>query len=141
MAGQIEGEDAVPRFDKRFDEDAQVCTAAAPAMHQVHRRALSPGLPCDEVSGPRCLDRLTRGDARRHAQTHLHSRRGAPQFDGPFRPDCRCEPLEKPERPAHLRCDRWLDAGARLTRSAIGSHRQSPLYYSRVSLSQRWAAA
>ncbi len=43
VAGQIEGDDAVPGLDQRFDEDAQVGLTALPAcVHQVRRVAVHP---------------------------------------------------------------------------------------------------
>ena len=86
MAGQVEGDDAMTGLDERFDEHSKVCAAAAPAVHEVDRGPIAPGLPHDPVSGPVRLQGLAGRDAGRHAQAQLHGGRGAPQLDGPPRP-------------------------------------------------------
>jgi hypothetical protein len=139
VAGQVESDDAVPRLYKWLDEHTKVRAAPAPAVNQVHRGAIAPGLPRYAVPGPSGLDRNARRYAWRHAQARFHGRRSAPQLDGPPRPDRGRESLEQPECPAHSRLDRWLDARSRLVpgQSRFADHQQSPSELERILLASK----
>lgn len=78
VAGQVERNDPISRLHQRFGEHCQVRALAAPAVHQIYRRALAPFLTGDPMPIPIRFYRSARGYTRRHAQTRLENRWGAP---------------------------------------------------------------